>query len=341
MSPKPRRSENKSLPARWRFKHGAYYYRVPPGQEAQWDGRKEFRLGADLAKAYHHWADRIRTAGEARTIGELLDRYALQVLPRKAPTTQREQKAGIGRLRAVFGDMPIDSLRPVHVYQYLDRRGKVASTGVLREVEVLSHAYTKAVEWGLVEDHPIRGKVRRTHPKPRTRYIEDWELLAALKVASPMLQAYLRIKLLTGLRRGDLLRLQLRNIRDDGIHVTTRKTGRPIIYEWSDELRRAVDLARGARRKVYGLFLFATRDGQPYIRPDGSANGWDSLWQRFIRRVLDKTEVQERFTEHDLRAKCASDAESLERACELLAHADTGTTRRFYRRRPERIRPLK
>nr|VFJ75199.1 MAG: hypothetical protein BECKFM1743A_GA0114220_108172 [Candidatus Kentron sp. FM]VFJ75249.1 MAG: hypothetical protein BECKFM1743C_GA0114222_108312 [Candidatus Kentron sp. FM]VFK21616.1 MAG: hypothetical protein BECKFM1743B_GA0114221_108001 [Candidatus Kentron sp. FM] len=44
----------------------------------------------------------------------------------------------------------------------------------------------------------------------------------------------------------------------------------------------------------------------------GTADGWDSLWQRFMERVL--TRVTERFTEHDLRAKCASDAEILEQA---------------------------
>ena len=48
-----------------------------------------------------------------------------------------------------------------------------------------------------------------------------------------------------------------------------------------------------------------------------------------------------RFNEHDIRAKCASDAESLERARELLAHADSATTRRVYRRKPEKVRPLR
>jgi hypothetical protein len=45
MSPKPRKSYNKKLPARWRFKHGSYYYRVPPGLEYQWDNKTEFIYG--------------------------------------------------------------------------------------------------------------------------------------------------------------------------------------------------------------------------------------------------------------------------------------------------------
>lgn len=61
------------------------------------------------------------------------------------------------------------------------------------------------------------------------------------------------------------------------------------------------------------------------------------MWQRFVDRVLHETNVKERFTEHDLRAKVGSDAESLEKARALLQHADARTTQRIYRRKPERV----
>ncbi len=65
------------------------------------------------------------------------------------------------------------------------------------------------------------------------------------------------------------------------------------------------------------------------------------MWQGFMRRVLAETKVEARFTEHDLRAKCASDAETLEHAQTLLAHADSRLTARVYRRKPERVKPLR
>ncbi|MDA0190631.1 MAG: hypothetical protein OSW77_09990 [Proteobacteria bacterium] len=58
-----------------------------------------------------------------------------------------------------------------------------------------------------------------------------------------------------------------------------------------------------------------------------------------MERLLKETKVTERFTEHDLRAKVGSDAESLARAQELLAHADAKMTERFYRHKPQRIAP--
>ena len=158
--------------------------------------------------------------------------------------------------------------------------------------------------------------------------------------------AYIRVKLLTGLRRGDLLRLKVADCHDDGIHVQPHKTAhttrkRQIIL-WSDELRSAIEDAKAARAVHISPWIFCNRDGGCYLdEATGLANGWDSLWQRYMARVLAETKVTARFTEHDLRAKCASDAASLEHARQLLAHADARTTDRIYRRAPERVRPLR
>jgi integrase len=58
-----------------------------------------------------------------------------------------------------------------------------------------------------------------------------------------------------------------------------------------------------------------------------------------MTRLLADIKITRRFKEHDLRAKCASDAETLERARQLLGHADARITERVYRRKPEVVRP--
>lgn len=65
------------------------------------------------------------------------------------------------------------------------------------------------------------------------------------------------------------------------------------------------------------------------------------MWQRFMKRVLKETKLTDGFTEHDLRAKCARDVKTLEHAQKLLAHADSRITERVYRRKPERVMPLR
>lgn len=344
MTPKPRRSENVGLPARWRLKHGAYYYRVPEDQAHLWDGKKEFRLGKSLNEAYRTWATRLDLYSDAKSMADLLDRYALEVIPDKAPKSQESNRISIRKLRPVFGHMPITAVKPMHVYKYRDLRGKDGKTAANRDIEVLSHAFTKAIEWGYCENHPVKGKVRKFSTPPRTRYVEDWEIQEVLKVASPFLQTYIHLKLLTGLRRGDLLSIKISDIKDDGLHVHPRKsrntTGKKLIIELTPELSEILNGIKGNAKKITSIWLFHTRLGQPYIKADGSANAFDSLWQRFMKKALKKTDLKERFTEHDLRAKAASDTE-LEHAQKLLGHASSETTERIYRRKAEMVKPIK
>jgi len=58
-------------------------------------------------------------------------------------------------------------------------------------------------------------------------------------------------------------------------------------------------------------------------------------------KVLTEIKVTERFHERDLRAKVATDSNTLLEASERLGHSDTGITQRVYRRKPVVIEPLK
>lgn len=348
--PRVRKPENRGLPLRWRLDHGAYYYQVPVGAEGAWDGKRSFRLGKSLPEAYRVWAERLGHVEHARTIGALLDRYALEVVPTKEISTQNHNRIALKPLRTVFADVGLHDLKPRHVYLYVEKRS--AKTAARREIEILSHAFTKAVEWGYIDRHPFKGQIRLTGEKPRQRYVEDWEIVECLSLTSrrvagsvSAVQAYIRLKLLTGMRRGDLLRLTVADLRDDGIHVTPKKTqgttGKRLIIRWSDDLRAAVERALHVRPKATAPFLFCTRSGDCYFdESSGRAGGWDSMWRGFMTRVLSETKVLVRFTEHDLRAKCASDAKTLEHARALLSHADGRLTERVYRRKPETVDPL-
>lgn len=357
-----RNSENAGLPARWRLYHGAYFFHVPPGQEKFFDGKKQFRLGTTLAEAFSVWSERVESKKECSTIGQLLRRYAIEEVPKKAPKTQKDSADHIVRLSAVFGDLPLQLIRPQHLYKYIDHRKekKVNENGRIegglavaqREVKTLSGAFTKAVEWGLIDRHPFKHEIRMTGLKPRDRYIEDWEIIECLALSSfrktgsvLAIQAYIRIKLMTGMARSDLLRLTLSDIKEDGVHIQRHKTrkssGKRTVYEMTPDLLRAIDQAKAARPVLSG-HLFCNAKGQPYINEEtGESAGWDSMWQRFMTRILQETKVKTKFTEHDLRAKCASDAVSLDQARALLSHADSRTTQSVYRRKPERVQPLK
>ena len=218
---------------------------------------------------------------------------------------------------------------------YLDERGQHSPTQANRELALLSHMFTCAIRWGLVDRNPCT-HVERFRETPRKRYVEDWEYLAFKDFAGSLIAAYLDFKLVTGLRKGDILALRLDQVRDDGIHLTISKTGKRIILEWTEGLRLAVEQVRALPRPVRGLHLFCTRKGAPY-----SVSGFSSIWQRRMKAALAKGVLKERFNDHDIRGKTGSDSASTEAASKLLGHSDTRVTSAHYRRKPEVVTPLK
>ncbi len=358
--PKARKKENRGLPERWRLYHGAYYYLVPKGQEAKWDGKKQFRLGKALHEAYAEWASRMQTLDDAKTIGDLLDRYANQVVPAKPATSRRRDAQFIKMLRAAMGTEPIASIKPQHVYQYIDVRsrkvkgpdGRVTGgpTTARHETALLSHAYTKAVEWGYIDRHPFINEVRLAAPPPRTRNIEDWEIVEALSLppgsqrhdSTLEIQAYIRVRLLTGLRGTDIFRLREAHLKDDGIHVTISKTGKLVIIKWTPALREAIEMARDARKVDISPFIFCNKFGQGYMNEEiGAATAFHAKWANFMKRLLRETKITERFAEKDLRAAAGTSMDSAEAAQKLLTHSNIKITKRIYRRRPEVINPAR
>lgn len=358
-----RNKENRGLPSRWRLYHGAYYYSVPIGLESAWDGKTQFRLGKTLSEAYREWSRRLESAQDTRTIADLLDRYALEVVPENAVSSRATINLFLKELRKFFGDMPLLAMKPKHVYQYIEKRrvkvkdpvtGKMKGglTVAQREIEKLSHAYTKAVEWGLIDSHPFKGETRLAGNKPRDRYVEDWEIDECMTLSCQRkkgsvraIKAYIQLKIITGMDRSDILRLTMSDMKEDGIHnqrhKTANSTAKKTIYLWTPELRQAVEMAKDAR-PVLSPYLFCKRDGEGYYNEEtGRPEGWKGMWQRFMDRLLKETKITERFTEHDLRAKAASDAENLDHARGLLAHADVSTTNRVYRRKAEVVTPVK
>ena len=57
-----------------------------------------------------------------------------------------------------------------------------------------------------------------------------------------------------------------------------------------------------------------------------------------MKKALLITDLNEKFTEHDLRAKVASDS-TLTYAHQLLGHSSPEITARIYRRKPELVKP--
>jgi integrase len=319
-----KRKTDNHLPQRMYMKSGSYYL---VDYANKWHN-----LGKVYSKAMAEYGRLTDPDRPCKTISDLLDRYLQEVAPTKAETSYKNNLRESKYIRAAIGHLIIDDLSSKLVYRYMDARKKTP-VAANRELALLSHMYKKAIRWGYAEINPCL-KVERYPEKPRDRYIENREYLAFRDFAGSFIGAYMDFKLLTGLRKGDILKIKLNQLKEDGIHVFIHKTKKSVIIEWSALLIQAVKNIRKIKRPVTGLFLFTTRKGQPY-----SDSGFSSIWQRKMKAALDAGVINERFRDHDLRGKTGSDTD-LQHAVELLGHADKKITERHYRRKERKVRPL-
>lgn len=329
------------LPPRWRMRFGAYYYRVPPKQRHLWDGKTEYRLGKTESEAWRTWFSRLGDDGrdEMTTMHDVFDQWWSEyVMTELMESTRASYIEHLKPLRRAFGHMLPHLVEPHHAYAYRRKRPRVSGN---REVSVLSSALSYAVEAGVITTNPLRGQIRRTGRQsepPRTRLPSDEEISDFLVMTShPILRGYVALKRVTGLRQGQLLAIDLGKHFEGGVlHPPTSKGGKDTEYH-GEALEAIIEYIVYRRHGVPGLLtgpLFVTRDGKPY-----TASGFKSIWQRAMRKWA--AAGRERFTEHDIRAVAASDAETVEQAQALLGHQTSAVTDRVYRRGRNKVEILK
>jgi len=313
------KQHDRHLPPRMRFKHGAYYRVV----RDRWEP-----LGREYGAALRKWAELESSPQLVTTVGQAIDVYLIDAVPKLAEATQRDYRRICGELRRTFGDTGLDDVEPTHVAQYLEKRSSPVAAN--REIAVLSSVFNYAMRLGNARANPCRG-VRRNREKPRTRLPTPAEIAALRMAATPMVRAMLDVSLMTAMRKADLLALTIADLTERGIELRTSKTGTPVCYRWNDTLLEAVNVAKGSRQ-IGPLFITRLRRGW-------SESGLDTVWDK-LRAKAGVNGLHW----HDLRAWALTTADRIhgrKRAQELGMHASPTTTDIYLRDRSVReVEPL-
>lgn len=348
---RPRKPENRHLPInvyqrnRTR-KNGKvwsrYYYRMPDG--------KDILLGEDLNEARRKWAELESTAipGEATLMRSIFDRYERDIIPKKAPRTQVDNKAEMVRLRRVFDEVAIEDITPSMVAQYRDARE--AKTRANREIALLSHVFNTAREWGLCQQaNPCLG-VRKNKEKPRDYYANDTVWQAVYTAACHELRDAMDLAYLTGQRPADVLSMRRDDLVDGYLLVTQGKTGKRLRIQTETDgepnsLGKLLERISQGNGEFLSPFLVLNRSGKrvswPMLR-----NRWDEARSTAAAKADEagEKELAERirqFQFRDIRPKAASEIQDVADASVLLGHSKEGITERVYRRVGAVAKPAK
>lgn len=324
-----RRKSNKHLPRRMYLVHGSYWFRPKDA--------KAVNLGRDLGVALAKYGQIIGPSWSGRTLGDVIDRYRIEVLSlkRSAKTRLNEGKA-LDRLKAWAGHMLPDNMAEQFIYRYIDMRrtkkGLPAREAARHEIGLLRHVYRKAMRWGVASRNPC-DKLEKFERKGKREPVPFDQVEAVRALATDRMRCAIDLAIVLGPRRGDILTLGPANETPEGILYKQGKTQRPVLIEWSDELRAIVARCKALPPQVPRTHYLRTREGKAY-----TADGFSANWQRLMAKHV--ANGGQRFTFHDLRS-VAADTGTLEEARDRLGHASSDTTARFYRRGAQRGKPAK
>ena len=229
------------------------------------------------------------------------------------------------QLLPAFGNHRLDRIRRREVHEWFDCYSRQAPAGANRALDVIRQILNHAIECGHRSRNPARGLARNPSPR-RTRFLsleEVRRLHAALSAhrgrgAGAQQADILRLLLLTGCRKGEIVRLRWREVDGDVIRLRDTKTGpRPVFL--GPEARTILDRQ--------------PRDGSEWVFPAPRDPGRPrslelSLWRK-VRREAGIEDVRL----HDLRHTFASHAVRLGTplpvVARLLGHATTRMTLRY------------
>jgi len=279
-------------------------------------------------------ADEIKTKGYTEPTKEsfaaLLPRYTRFQKPLLSQRSY-ERTSGIvkNQLLPAFGAMPLGMIRRGDVQRFVTHRsGKVSPGSVVKELNVLKHIMTLAVEWELITVNPAIGVKGPSVPEGRLRYLTPGELRAVLQECPTWLRPIVALASFTAMRRGEILALRWMHVDLSGrrLMLSQTKNGRARIVHLN---RMAVEVIQGQQREnaKQSDRVFPPAD---YSSADNVSKGFATVCRR-----LDIEDV----SFHTLRHTCASwlrmQGADIHTVAALLGHRDLRMAMRYQHLSPE------
>jgi len=206
-------------------------------------------------------------------------------------SADRDERS-IRTLARWFGDKKLHQITPLALERYKrERSQEVSRSTVNRELACLKHIFSKAVVWDLADDNPVKKVKLFKEPPGRVRFLSLEEIRRLLAASTPHLRPIIMVALLTGMRKGEILRLQWKDLDFERglIHVRNSKNGEDRRVAMSREVEAILG---GLPRTQAGVFT----------HPDGSpVANIKTCFENAVQRAQ-----LEDFSFHDLRHTFAS-----------------------------------
>ena len=267
------------------------------------------------------------------TVSDLAERYlAEHVEVRLKPRTRESIRGALrNHILPTLGGIPVAAVERRHVVDF--QQSMIAyPVAANRTLKILSHMFKLGEGWGLAPEgcNPCR-KIEKFPERPRERFLTDAEFARLGRVldeavatgrGSPAAVAAIRLLMLTGCRRSEVLTLRWADVDLEAgeLHLGDGKTG-----------PRTVQLPPTAVRLLETL---PRRKDSPWVFPgndkDGryGADGLNHVWQT-VRSRAGLHDVRLHDLRHSFASRALALGETLPVIGKLLGHSDIETTARY------------
>lgn len=207
----------------------------------------------------------------------------------------------VANLRPTFGKLPVSRIRPKHIDAYTDKRlGQDRKPATIEnERAILRRAFNLAVEKGTLTAVPFKIP-KLTLNNVRTGFMEHDEYIRFRAALPSELKPVLIFAYYTGLRRGEILKMQwsqvdliARIVRLD-VGTTKNKGGRILPLQVGELFETIAMLKTERDERFPKCRLVFTRDGQPikefrtaWDNACKAAGQWDAVTDRHTRILHD------------------------------------------------------
>ncbi len=305
-------------------------------------GKPDIALGTDYAAALSKWEElHLNKSAYKGTLAEAFDRWEREVLP---TYTSDETRSGyarhLKRLRPSFGPATWESVTFPHLKQYLKLRS--AKTQGNRELALLSIVWNWARGEGLSAiPWPAAGMERsrwKNKEKPRKFEVTDELFNAVYLEADQLLKDCMDLASATGLRLTDCRTIALP--RDAFLRFEASKTGKLALYDISESAVLPGIVERRRQVSVSHDFLLSSPTGIP-LSARMLRDHWDEARSKAAEKNPHLADQIKKMFLRDMRKRASDLVETVEDAAKLLQHSNLELTRRHYRTRGERVKPVR
>ncbi|HEX7318877.1 MAG TPA: site-specific integrase [bacterium] len=252
---------------------------------------------------------------------KLCDDYLQFSRANKAYRSYRRDLSSLKQMLRTFGGKPVAAITAYEFEQYKNlRRQDVSPASVNREISCVKHMFNKAVQWGYLNNNPLRLVMKFKEPPGRVRYLNEEEINRLIAACNGHVRSMVIMALNTGMRRGEILNLKWGDVdlRNRVIVCRRTKNNETRMIPVNDVLYAEI---RAMGPQMAEQYVFCNEDGKPF-----------TTIQTGFEAAMRRAGIKD-FRFHDLRhvfgSRLVMAGVDIRSVQELLGHKDIKMTMRY------------